>query len=87
MIRSLGQPMRESWAYKEILDEGRAEGQARGRAEEARRILLRLGTRRFGPPDSATAAALGALADVERVERMTEQLLDATSWADVLATP
>ena len=32
-------------------------------------------------------AALDALADVERLERMTERLLDATGWAEVLATP
>ena len=32
MIRSLGQAMRESWAYQEILDEGRAEGRAEGEA-------------------------------------------------------
>ena len=87
MIRSLGQAMRESWAYQEVLDEGRAEGEARGRAEEERRILLRLGTRRLGPPDAATAATLRALSDIDRVERMTERLLDATSWADVLSTP
>ena len=79
MIRSLGQAMRESWAYQEILEEGRA--------DEARQILLRLGTRRLGPPDRDTAAALAALVDIERVERMTERLLDATTWSDVLTTP
>ena len=82
MIRSLAHAMRESPGYRDILDEGRAEG----RAEEARRILLRLGTRRLGSPDAATTAALGALADVERLERMSERLLDATTWAEVLAT-
>ena len=87
MIRSLGRAMRESWAYQEILDEGRAEGEARGRAEEARKILLRLGARRLGPPDADTTAALGAVAEVERLERMTDRLLDPTSWAEVLATP
>ena len=83
MIRSLGQAMRESWAYQEIL----AEGEARGRADEARRVLLRLGSRRLGQPDDAASTALAELADVERVERMIERVLDATSWDDVLSTP
>ena len=123
MIRSLSQAMRESWAYQEILDEGRAEGraegeargraegeargraegeargraegeargraegEARGRAEEARRVLTRLGTRRLGQPDAVTTASLTELNDVERIERMIDRLLDATSWAEVLATP
>ena len=87
MIRSLGQAMRESWAYREILDEGRAEGEARGRAEEARRVLLRLGSRRLGQPDATASEALAELADVERIERMIDRALDAPSWDEVLATP
>src|SRR5271157_4029118 len=46
------QSMKESVTYQKILREGRAEGRvegrAEGRAEEARRILRRQGTRRFG---------------------------------------
>ena len=91
MIGSMGQAMRESWAYQEILREGEALGEARGevrgRAEEARRLLLRLGRQRLGEPDPATAAALTDLADVERIERMIERLLEAASWTEVLATP
>jgi predicted transposase YdaD len=33
--------MRESTAYQIILDEGRAEGEAKGRTEEARKLLLK----------------------------------------------
>ena len=87
VIRSMGEAMRESWAYQEILREGEARGEARGRAEEASRVLIRLGTRRLGQPDAATTASLAELTDVERIERMIDRLLDATSWAEVLATP
>jgi len=91
MIRSLGRALRESWTYQEILREGEAIGEARGeargqalgRAEEARDIVLRLGTRRFGPPDRETLVAINAETDTERIGQLIERVLDAASWADV----
>jgi len=82
MIESYSRALRESSTYQKILDEGRAEG----RAEEARRILVRLGTRRLKRPDARTRAALNRIDDAERLERMAERVLDATTWADVLST-
>jgi len=81
--------MRESSTYQFILDEGRAEGraegEARGRSDEARRLILRQGTKRFGAPDAATEAALAAVDTVERLEQLAERLLEAESWAELLA--
>jgi hypothetical protein len=73
--------MIESTTYQATL----AEGEARGRLDEAKRILLRLGTKRFGLPDARTQAALEAVSDVERVERLTDRLFDGTGWDEVLA--
>jgi predicted transposase YdaD len=70
--------MRESSGYQLILDEGRE--------EEARKILLRQGQRKFGPPDPAVEATLQGITDLERLERMTDRIFDATSWPDLLAT-
>jgi predicted transposase YdaD len=75
--------MRESSTYQYILDEGRAEGST----QEARRILLRVGRKRFGGADEAVQAALQAIADLERLERMSERLLDVTTWGELLETP
>ncbi len=75
--------MKESTTYQAILAEGRAEGQA----VEARKILLHLGGKRFGPPDVRTRTAIEAIADVERLEQLTERLLDVSSWEELLATP
>ena len=66
--------MRESSGYQLIL------------AEEAKAILLRLGRKRFGPPEPATKVALDAIHDVDRLERMSERLLEAASWQELLAT-
>lgn len=60
--------------------------QERGKITEARTIILRLGQKRFGPPDETTTAAVRVVNDLERLERMSERLLDVTSWQDLLAT-
>ena len=82
--------MRESSTYQMILDEGRAEGEARGEArgrlEEARRMLVLFGTPRLGQPDDGTLAALAAIGEPERLERLGERLHAVDSWAELLAT-
>lgn len=75
--------MRDSSTYQAAVAEGRAEG----RTEEGKRVLLLLGGQRFGSPDARTRRALTGLADLARIERMTERLLQASSWDDLLATP
>lgn len=75
--------MRESVTYQAILEEGRVEG----RAEEARRLILLLGERRFGPPGSRTRAALEAMADPERLEALGRRLLDVATWDELLGPP
>ena len=90
--------MKESVTYQKILREGReglaeglakglTQGQAKGRAEEARRILRRQGTRRFGKPDTHIEAALDAIADLERLEQLTDRVLEVTAWEELLAQP
>ncbi len=71
--------MKESVTYQAILEEGRA--------AEARAILLRIGGKRFGPPSAQTRAALDAITTVERLELLTERLLDVESWDELLAEP
>jgi predicted transposase YdaD len=70
----------------EGLAEGREKGRAEGRAEGERLALLRLGSRRLGAPDRRVAAAIDGLADLGRIERMIDRVLDARDWDDLLAT-
>jgi hypothetical protein len=63
-----------SSTYQMLLD--------RGRIDEARKLLLQLGRIRFGPPDAPTRTAIETLKDLER---LSERLLDALSWAELLA--
>jgi predicted transposase YdaD len=73
--------MRDSTTYQGILEEGREEG----RADEARKILLRQGHKRFGQALPEIKSALEALTDLERMERMSEALLDAGTWQELLS--
>src|SRR5271157_5289117 len=77
------QNMKESVTYQKILREGRAEG----RAEEAKRILKRLGSRRFGQPEPLIEAALDAIADLERLEQLSDRVLEVAGWEELLAQP
>jgi predicted transposase YdaD len=82
--------MRDSETYQAILDEGRVEGENKGRAEgqteEARKLLLRLGRKHLGEPGATVEAAVRAITDVERLEVLVERLTDVAGWQDLLQT-
>jgi hypothetical protein len=81
--------MRESVTYQAILEEGRQEGIILGRIYAARRILLCLGTKRFGEPDAATLAVIEAIKDVDLLETMVDRFVDGEihGWDDLLRAP
>ncbi|HMC64638.1 MAG TPA: hypothetical protein VKI65_06845 [Gemmataceae bacterium] len=56
-------------------------------AEEAQRILLRVGTKTFGAPDAATQAAIAEIIDRERLEAMIDRVGEVKSWLELLAKP
>jgi predicted transposase YdaD len=86
--------MEESSTYQAILrkvrdkglEEGREEGREQGRADEARSLLLRIGTRQFGPPDVDVRTRLDAVNDLGRLESLMDRMVDktVTSWAQLL---
>ena len=89
--------MKESVTYQAILKEGRAEGLEKGleeglekglekgREEEARRILLAQGTKRFGKPSTKIRKTIAAITEPVDFERLAVRLLDVESWTDLLA--
>ena len=81
--------MRESTTYQAILREGKAEGiaqgLAQGKAEEAKRLLLLLGRKQFGPAGEEVEAKIDAMSDVEKLEELNKRVLDVSSWSDLLA--
>ena len=79
--------MEESVTYQLIVEEGKARGIAQGRAEEAKRLLLLWGRKRFGAPDAATKAALDSIDNLRRLEELSERLLEVKSWEELLVAP
>ncbi len=78
VLRNMAVNMEESSVYQWIL--------RKGRVQEAVAVLLRLGRKRFGPADDAVAARLRAIDDIDRLDRMTDRIFDATDWTDLLGT-
>jgi predicted transposase YdaD len=81
--------MQESTTYQAILSEGRKEGLVEGRITGERRVLIRLGTKKFGPPETAILAAIEAIGDVDRLEALSERILDSEvqDWNNLLGAP
>jgi predicted transposase YdaD len=93
--------MQESTTYQAILRKAREQGleEARreqwdlgreeGRTEEAQRLLIRQGTKRFGKPDTAVLAAIESIRDVERLESLGDRIVDpdVRDWDSLLAAP
>jgi predicted transposase YdaD len=73
--------MKESSTYRAILREGKAEG----KVEEAKRILMRQGRIKFGQPKAAVKSRIEAIGDLVRLELLTDRVLDAESWDDLIA--
>jgi len=71
--------MKESSTYQAIVEEGRI--------EEARKLLLRLGSKQLGRPTARTRTALAQITDLERLEALIERLGSAPSWHALLAEP
>ena len=76
--------LRHTRVAQEWIEEGRQEGEARGRAAEAAVVTLRLLNRRCGPLSNATTARIQAL-QLERLEALAEALLDFSGPADLAA--
>ena len=69
--------MHDSDTYQAILEEGRV--------DEPHRTLLRLGRRRFGDPDERIRRGICDAQDLDRLEALSERLLDVASWDELLA--
>jgi predicted transposase YdaD len=59
----------------------------RGRVKKAQNMVLRGGTKKFGPPDEATRAAIEAITDEEQLDRLHDRTYDVSSWAELLTPP
>lgn len=68
-----------------IVEEWLLQGQAQGKVAALHDVLLRQGRKKFGEPDTATVQTIQAITDVGRLERMSDAVLDAHAWNELLA--
>jgi hypothetical protein len=71
--------MRESETYMAILEEGAI--------ATAKKFILRLGQKSLGVPSESVTAALAAIEDQERLERIHDRLGEVKTWQELLETP
>ena len=74
----------QSVTYQMILKEGRAMGRAEAALERIRNILLELGEKRFGVPDTALKMKIEAMHSREQIEWAIVALVKARSWQEAL---
>lgn len=72
--------MQESSTYMAILEEGIE----KGTKETLTETILRLGTKRFGEPKEDLQKRLRDNQDTKKLEDLTDKILDAKSWDELL---
>jgi hypothetical protein len=73
------QAMRDSDTYMAIIDEGRE--------TEVKRLILRVGQKRFGAADDPVITRINAISDLDRLERMHDRAFEASNWEEIIDTP
>jgi hypothetical protein len=79
--------MTDSVTFQAILERGRAQGIEQGRLQEAINVLMRLGSKRFGPPNASTNTTIAQISDLSRIDRFIDQLDEVNTWSELLALP
>jgi predicted transposase YdaD len=73
----------ESTVYQGIF----AEGEAKGRLNDARKLFLVLATDKLGSPGEQVLDEVNSLADIERLHALARRIRDVSSWEELLASP
>ena len=77
--------MRDSDTYMAIVEEGLEKGVEKGRLEEVKKIILRLGRKSLGTPSKRATASVDAISDIDRLESLLDRITDVTTWRELLA--
>jgi len=67
------------------ISQGITQGLSQGITQGLRSTIIRIGTKRFGPPGEPTTERLQHIDDSARLEQLADRILDAGSWDDLLA--
>src|SRR5262245_3671850 len=67
-------------------DKGMRAGEAKGKREALRAMVIRLASKHCGVPDESTQQKLSGIDDVARLENLVEAATTARSWDELLAS-
>ncbi len=70
------QDMEQSVTYQAIVE--------KGMIRDRHDVLLQQGRKKFGPPSEVVVMAIRSVIDFERLSRLTERILDVSSWQELL---
>jgi len=70
--------------FRTLLEEAYAKGYAEGYAEGIRRTILVQGRKKFGEPTAEQTSVLSATADLDWLKSLSLDLLDVTTWEELL---
>jgi hypothetical protein len=86
--------MEESDTYQAIIEKGVAQGVPQGVAQgieqgrvALRKALINLGTKRLGTPPLKVRKILERINDIDRLEKLTERVVDVANWKELLESP
>jgi hypothetical protein len=68
----------EESSYPQVLIE-------EGQVKQTKALILRLAAVRFGPPDDAAKATIESMEELDRLERVFDRILPASSWRELLS--
>ena len=74
----------EDDATERGLAQGLEEGLSQGRANEAKTLIRRLGTRRWGVIPANVAESLESITSVEQLEEMADRVIDCRGWNEFI---
>ncbi len=72
--------MKESTTYQAIVQEGVIQGEV----QEARKLLLQLGSKQLGAPNARTQTVVNKISDLGRLEALIERLGTVETWHALL---
>jgi hypothetical protein len=75
--------MEESVTYQAIIEKG----EANGRREGVRRVLLVLGENHFGPASSEVTATIQGINDLEQLLQLVVRVGQVGGWDELLRSP
>ncbi len=78
--------LKDSSFYQVLLKEGREIGEREGAIKTMRKTIYRHGRIRFGRLPRPIRAAIEAIDDLDRLERISDRVLSANSWDELVAS-